>query len=42
MVLDAILEQPDMVWFSTPEEKVAHLTTFTRIPLEDLPHVVIR
>lgn len=41
MVLDAILEHPDIVWLATPEEKVAHLTTLTRVPLEDLPHVVI-
>jgi hypothetical protein len=41
MVLDALLEHPDIVWLATPTEKVAHLTTLTRIPLEDLPHLVI-
>jgi hypothetical protein len=41
MVLDIILEHPDIVWRATPEEKVAHLTTLTRVPLEDLPHLVI-
>jgi len=41
MVLDTILEHPDIVWLATPEEKVAHLRTLTRIPLEDLPHLVI-
>ena len=41
MVLDTILEHPDIVWLATPEEKVAHLTTLTRVPLEDLPHLVI-
>jgi hypothetical protein len=41
MVLDAILVSPDIVWLSTSQEKVEHLTTLTRIPLEDLPHLVI-
>jgi hypothetical protein len=41
MVLDTILGHPDIVWLATPDEKVAHLTTLTRVPLEDLPHVVI-
>jgi hypothetical protein len=41
MVLDTILEHPDIVWLATPEEKVAHLTTLTRVPLEELPHLVI-
>jgi hypothetical protein len=41
MVLDTILEHPDIVWLATPEEKVAHLTTLTRVALEDLPHLVI-
>jgi hypothetical protein len=41
MVLDTVLEHPDMVWLATPEEKVSHLTTLTRVPLEDLPHLVI-
>jgi hypothetical protein len=41
MVLDTILEHPDIVWLATPEEKVAHLTTLTRVPLEDLPHQAI-
>ena len=41
MVLDAIMEHPDIVWLATPEEKVAHLTTLTNIRLEDLPHLVV-
>jgi hypothetical protein len=41
MVLDTILEHPDFVWLATPDEKVAHLTTLTRVPVEDLPHLVI-
>jgi hypothetical protein len=39
MVLDAILVSPDIVWLSTSQEKVEHLTTLTRIPLDDLPHL---
>lgn len=41
MVLDAMLEHVDVVWLSTPEEKVAHLTALTRIPLDDLPHATV-
>ena len=40
-MLDAMLDNPDMVWLATPDEKVAHLTTLTGIALEDLPHLVI-
>ena len=39
MLLDAILENPQIVWLSTPEEKVAHLTALTAISPHDLPHV---
>lgn len=42
MLLDAIVESPDLVWLSTAEEKAAHLTAITRIAPEDLPHVTIR
>jgi hypothetical protein len=41
MLLDAMLASPDIVWLATPDEKVAHLSTLTRIPLDDLPHVTI-
>ena len=41
MLLDAMLASPDIVWLATPDEKVAHLTTRTKIPLEDLPHVTV-
>jgi len=41
MLLDAILENPEIVWLSTPEEKVAHLTTLAAISGEELPHVAI-
>jgi hypothetical protein len=37
MLLDAIVESPELVWLATTDEKVAHLTTLTRIALEDLP-----
>ena len=39
MLIDAMLENPDIVWLASADEKVAHLTTLTRIPLEDLPHL---
>ena len=29
MVLDAIVEDPDLVWLATAEEKTAHLTALT-------------
>ena len=38
MLLDAILENPQIVWLATPEEKVAHLTTLTAISRDELPH----
>jgi hypothetical protein len=39
MVLDAIVEDPDLVWLGTAEEKAAHLLALTRIAEADLPHV---
>lgn len=39
MVLDAIVEDPDMVWLGTAEDKAAHLTALTSISREELPHV---
>jgi len=39
MVLDAIVEDPDLVWLGTAEEKAAHLTALTRIDPANLPHV---
>jgi hypothetical protein len=41
MVLDAIVEDPDLVWLGTAEEKAAHLTALTRIAPADLPHVTV-
>ena len=41
MVLDAIVEDPDLVWLGTADEKAAHLTALTRIAPEDLPHVTV-
>lgn len=39
MVLDAIVEDPDMVWLGTTEDKTAHLTALTSITPDELPHV---
>jgi hypothetical protein len=39
MVLDAIVEDPDLVWLGTAEEKSTHLTTLLRIEAADLPHI---
>ena len=39
MVLDAIVEDPDLVWLATAEEKAAHLKALTRIDQLMLPHV---
>ncbi len=41
MVLDAIVEDPDLVWLSTADEKAAHLLALTRITTADLPHVAV-
>ena len=41
MVLDAIVEDPDLVWLGTAEEKAAHLLALTRIAQVDLPHVSV-
>lgn len=41
MVLDAIVEDPELVWLSTAGEKTAHLIALTAIPPTDLPHVTV-
>jgi hypothetical protein len=41
MLLDAVLVNREIVWLSTPEEKVAHLTTLAAVSREELPHVVV-
>jgi hypothetical protein len=41
MVLDAIVEDPDLVWLATAEEKAAHLTALTATAPTDLPHVTV-
>ncbi len=38
MILDAIVEDPDLVWLGTAEEKTLHLTTLTNIEPGKLPH----
>jgi hypothetical protein len=42
MVLDAIVEDSDLVWLGTAEEKAAHLLTLIRIEQASLPHVTAR
>jgi hypothetical protein len=41
MVLDAIVEDPDLVWLGTADEKAAHLLALTQIEQADLPHVSV-
>jgi hypothetical protein len=41
MVLDAIVEDPDLVWLGTADEKAAHVLALTRIAEMDLPHVTV-
>jgi hypothetical protein len=41
MVLDAIVEDPDLVWLGTADEKAAHVLALTRIEQADLPHVSV-
>lgn len=41
MVLDAIVEEPDLVWLGTADEKATHLLALTRIAGTDLPHVTV-
>jgi len=41
MLLDAILENPDSIWMSSPAEKVGYLSSRGITP-DDAPHLVIR
>jgi len=41
MVLDAIVEDPEMIWLGTAEDQANHLTALTGIKPEDLPHVTV-
>ncbi len=41
MLLDAIVEDPDLVWLATAEEKAANLTALTSIAPADLPHATV-
>ena len=41
MVLDAIVEDSEMIWLGTVEDKASHLTALTGIKPEDLPHVTV-
>ncbi len=42
MVLDGVVEDPDMVWLGTAEEKALHLTTLLGIEPTELPHTIVR
>lgn len=39
IMLDAIVEDPEMIWLGTSGDKTTHLTALTRIAPEELPHV---
>ncbi|MCA1586520.1 MAG: hypothetical protein LC791_17695 [Acidobacteria bacterium] len=41
MVLDAIVEDPEMIWLGTAKDKANHLTALTGIKPDDLPHVTV-
>ena len=41
MVLDAIVEDAEMIWLGTAEDKADHLTALTGMKPEDLPHVTV-
>lgn len=41
MVLDAIVEDPDLVWLGTADAKASHLLALTRIGQADLPHATV-
>jgi hypothetical protein len=41
MALDAIVEDPELVWLGTVEDKTSHMLTLTRVRPEDLPHVTV-
>ncbi len=41
MLLDAIVEEPEMIWLGTAEDKANHLMALTGIKPEDLPHVSV-
>jgi hypothetical protein len=42
MLLDAVLEAPDVTWLASEEDKVEHFTTRAGIPLECLPRQAAR
>ena len=39
MLLDVILKEPELVWLATPEEKMTHVSAFTRIAKDSLPQM---
>ena len=42
MILDAMLKQPELVWLATPDEKLAHVSALTSVPLATMPHVKVK
>ena len=39
MLLDVILKEPDLVWLTTSEEKMTHVSAFTAITKDSLPQM---
>ena len=39
MMLDGVVANPELVWLATADEKRAHVTAMTPIPVDRLPHV---
>lgn len=37
MLLDVVLAEPDLIWLSTPDEKLAHVSVLTSIKADALP-----
>ena len=41
MVVDAVVEDPDLVWLGTADEKATHVLALTQIADTDLPHITV-
>jgi hypothetical protein len=39
MILDAMLKEPHMVWLASADEKMAHVSALTRVPVDAMPRV---
>lgn len=42
MVLDAVLAEPALTWLATERDKLAHFTSCTSLPREEMPRLVFR